>query len=48
MTFDRVKLERAVTFMKHIARVVSLMSLPETFIWNKATFPELNSLNLAR
>ena len=35
MTVNRVKLGRAVTFMKYLARVVSLIFLPKTAIWNK-------------
>ena len=42
MTFNRVTLGRAVTFMKYLASVVSLISLPKTLIWNKITFPALN------
>ena len=47
MTLDRVKLGRAVTFMKYLASVVSLIFLPKTLIWNKITFPISNSFNLA-
>ena len=47
MTLNRVKLGRAVTFMKYLASVVSLIFLPKTLIWNKTTFPASNSLNLA-
>ena len=39
MTFNNVKLGRAVTFMKYLARVVSLIFLPKTLNWNKITFP---------
>ena len=46
-TLNRVKLRRAVTFMKHLASVVSLIFLPKTLIWNKITFPGSNSLNFA-
>ena len=35
MTVNRVKLGRAVTFMKYLARVVSLIFLSKTSIWNK-------------
>ena len=42
MTFNRVTLGRAVTFMKYLASVVSLISLPKTLIWNKITFPTSN------
>ena len=45
MTFNCLKLERAVTFRKHLASVVSLIFL--TLICNKITFPASNSLNLA-
>ena len=48
MTLNRVKLGRAVTFMKYLAGVVSLIFLQKTLIWNKIKFPPvLNSLNLA-
>ena len=47
MTHSRVKLGRAVTFMKCLASAVSLIFLPKTLIWNKITFPASNSLNLA-
>ena len=47
MTLDRIKLGRAVTFMKYLTSVVSLIFLAKTFIWNKITFPASNSLNLA-
>ena len=43
----RVKLERAVTFTKYLASVVSLIFIAKTLIWNKITFPTSNSLNLA-
>ena len=41
------KLGRAVTFMKYLARVVSLIFLLKTLIWNKTMFRPSNSLNLA-
>ena len=47
MTLNRVKLGRAVTFMTYLARVVSLIFLEKTLIWNKITFPPSNSRNLA-
>ena len=47
MTFNRVKLGRAVTFMKYLASVVSLVFLPKTLTWNDTTFWPTNSLNLA-
>ena len=47
MTLNCVKLGRAVTFMKYLAGVVSLIFLAKTLIWNKITFPASNSLNLA-
>ena len=43
MNFNRVNLEHVVTFinvlafMKYLTSVVSLMFLPETFIWNETT-----------
>ena len=46
MTLNRVKLERAVTFMKYLASVVSLIFLPKTLIWNKITFRVSNSQSL--
>ena len=48
MTLNRVKLGRAVTFIKCLASVVSLIFLPKTLIWNKITFPASNSLNFAK
>ena len=42
---NRVKLGRAVTFMKYLASVVSLIFFPKTLIWNKITFPVSNLLN---
>ena len=47
MTLNRVKLGRAVTFMKYLASVVSLIFLAKTLIWNKITFPSSNLLNFA-
>ena len=47
MTLNRVKLGRAVTFMKYLAGVVSLIFLRKTLISNKITFFLSNSLNLA-
>ena len=47
MTLNRVKLGRAVTFMKYLASVVSLIFLPKTLIWNKIMFSVSNLLNLA-
>ena len=38
MTLNRVKLGGAVTFMKYIAGVVSLIFLPKTLVCNKITF----------
>ena len=40
MALNRVKLGRAVTFMAYLARVVSLIFLEKTLIWNKITFME--------
>ena len=45
--FDRVKLGRAVNFMKYLANVIFLISPPKTLVWNKITFRLLNLLNLA-
>ena len=47
MTLNRVKLGRAVTFMKDLASVVSLIFLSKTLIWNKITFRMSKLLNLA-
>ena len=47
MTLNRVKLGPAVILTKYFASVVSLIILPKTLIWNKITFPALNSLNIA-
>ena len=47
MTLNRVKLGHAVTFMKHLASVVSLIYLPKSLVWNKITFPASNKLNFA-
>ena len=46
MTLNPVKLGHAFTFRKHLASVVSITFLQKTLIWNKITFPALNSLNL--
>ena len=43
MTLNRVKLGRALTFVKYFASAVSLILL----IWNKIKFPASNLLNLA-
>ena len=47
MTLNCVKLGRAVTFMKYLASVVSLIFLPKTLIWNEITIWLLSLLNLA-
>ena len=47
MTLNRLKLGRAVTFMKYLASVVSLIFLAKTLIWNKINFPTINLMNLA-
>ena len=44
MTLNRVKLGRAVTFMKYLASAVSLIFLSKILIWNKITLPASNSL----
>ena len=46
MTLNRVKLGRAVNFMKYLGSVVSLIFLPETLILNKIALRLLNLLNL--
>ena len=48
MTLNRVKLERAVTFMEYLACSVSLIFLPKTLIFNKITFLASISLNLPK
>ena len=45
-TLNRVKLGRAVTFMKYLASVILLIFLAKTLICNKITFPASNLLNL--
>ena len=47
MTFNCIKLGHAVTFMKYLASVVSLILLPKTLILNKISFPVSNSLDFA-
>ena len=42
MTFNRVKLGPAVTLLKYLASVVSLIFLPKTLIWNNCIY-ELSS-----
>ena len=46
MTINRVKLGHAVTFVKYLASVISLLFLRKTLIWNKITLPASNALNL--
>ena len=47
MTLNRVKLGHAVTLMKYLAIIVSLIFLPETLIENKITLAASNLLNFA-
>ena len=47
MTLNRVRLGRAVTFMKYLASAVSVIFLPKALIWNKITFSTSNSLIFA-
>ena len=47
MTLNDVKLGHAVTFMKYLASIISLICLAKTLIWNKITFSALQLLNLA-
>ena len=47
MAVNRGKLGRAVTFMNCLASVVSVIFLPKALIWNKITFWQSTSLNLA-
>ena len=48
MSLNCIKLVRAVTFVKNLASVVSLIFLALTLICNKITFLALNTLNLAQ
>ena len=48
MTLNCTKLGLAVTLMKYLSSVISLIFLPKTLIWNKITFRSSNSLNLAK
>ena len=47
MTLNGLKLGHAVTFMKYLSSVVSLIFPAKTLIWNKINFPTLNLMNLA-
>ena len=47
MTLNFVKLGHAVTFMKYLASVVSLIFLAKTLIWNKISISVSNALNPA-
>ena len=47
MALNPLKLGHAVTFMKYLASVVSLIFLAKTLIWDKINFPILNLMNLA-
>ena len=47
MTLNRVKLERAVTFMTYLGSVAPLIFLAKASIWNKIKLPPSNLLNLA-
>ena len=42
-----MKLGRAVTFMKYVTSVVTLIFLKKNVIWNEITFSASNSLNHA-
>ena len=44
MILNRVKLGRAVTFIKYLASAVSLIFHPKALIWNKITFAASNLL----
>ena len=48
MSLNRVKLGRAVTFIKYLASVVALIFLALTLIWNKIMSLAQNTLNLAQ
>ena len=43
---NRIKLGRAVTFMKYLVSVVFLIFLPKILNWNKIKFSASNSLKL--
>ena len=47
MTVNRLKLRLAVSFMKYLASVLSLIILAKTLIWNKINLPTLNLMDLA-
>ena len=47
MTLNCVKLGRAVTFMKYLASVVSLIFPAKTLIWNEITLPASDLLSFA-
>ena len=47
MTVNCLKLGPAVSFMKYLASVLSLIFLAKTLIWNKINFPTLNLMDLA-
>ena len=47
MALNHVKLRRAVTFLKYLVSVVSLLFLLKFLIWNKIAFPASNLLNFA-
>ena len=46
MILNHVKLVRADNFLKGLANVVSLFSLPKTLIQNKIAFPTSKSMNI--
>ena len=46
MTLNRVKLERAVSFIKYNASLVSLLFQSKTLIWNKMVLPTSNLLKV--
>ena len=48
MDLNRIKLRPAVTFMKHLASVVSLILVVKTLTWTKIASPTSNSLNLTK
>ena len=45
MTLNHMKLGRAVTFIKYLTIIVSLIFLTKTLILNKTAFSASNSLN---
>ena len=47
MSLNCVKLGHAVTFMKYLASIISLIFLAKTLVWNKIKLQISNPINLA-